>query len=864
LSNIALRVYTNNKKIFNSKKETPLKHERVFVFDTETTTDEYQNLKFGSFVVYSKCVLEKRGIFYNPKCISRSESKILELFCRRNNIPLYNLETFIAEIFYQEVYFKKALCVGFNLSFDLSRLAISYGYTRGNMKGGFSFKLIENSKFPRIKIKHLDSTKAFIRFGKSFWGNFEGYFLDLKTLAVTLTDDKHITLEKACEIFNKRYKKLKNIEHGKITEKYVEYNTIDTLATHELYENLKKELEKYGIQIPITEVYSSASLGKACLEQLGIRPFSEKNHDFPKEILGYVMSAYYGGRSEVKIRKKPIKVTVIDFLSMYPTMFILMELWNLLITKQIETVDDTENIKKFIENITLEDLRNPEIWKKFACIVQVLPENDILPARMGYDENGNAFNIGVNYVTSKIPLWYALPDIIDSKLHTNKTPKILRAIRFLPKEKQKLDKSKILEIEIDPNKENLFKTLIEKREECKNLGEDFRQKALKILANATSYGIFVEINTKSVEKETEVSVNSNEQFISHVKKLEEFGKYFNPIIAVLITSGARLVLAIVEAMLKKHEEVHAFCDTDSMAILSKYVKEIQDFFEPLNPYNFDKPLFKEEKRDVWFYGISAKRYVLYKKYRNRIFIEEGKDKGYSLHGLGHLMNPFRKVKNWYKVIWEDILKLHYNLASTEQFLRKYSDLFAISKFTVSTFVILKRFRELNKGKPYEKQIKPFNFFLVGVGNKTGIKPVSPYSNNPQDVVHKPFIDYESGNVFEGLEYWKSLSDTLWKYVNHRESKLEGDIGILERKHVKVDGIIHIGKETGNMEETGILENPSYTAYQNEDELKEKILKRTSREARIIGLNTETLRKIKNRIVNTKQMRLKRKVLAKLI
>lgn len=267
----------------------------------------------------------------------------------------------------------------------------------------------------------------------------------------------------------------------------------------------------------------------------------------------------------------------------------------------------------------------------------------------------------------------------------------------------------------------------------------------------------------------------------------------------------------------------------------------------MNPYNFDKPLFKEEKRNVWFYGISAKRYVLYRKKSYKIFIEEGEDRGYSLHGLGHLTNPFGNKKNWHKLIWEDILKLYYGLISREQFLKKYSDLFAISQLTVSTFDIMKRFKKLNKGKSYEKQIKPFNFFLVGIGNKDDIKPISPYSNNPQEILHKKFIDYKTGNILKGIEYWKPLSDTLWEYMNHKESKFEGDIGILERKHVYVDEIIHIGKETGNIEEIGILDLPNYAVYQNEEELKEKILRLTTKEARILGLNPETLRQIKKRI-----------------
>lgn len=849
MNKIAVRVYTEQKKTSYKKEDITLTHSRILVFDTETTNDKYQNFKFGSFRIYNGKFLEHIGIFYNSKCVDSKELEILEKYCKKNGIELYKLKEFIEDIFLPQLYQLKTLCVGFNLPFDISRLCIKHSYCRGSMNGGFSFQLSQNKKFPRIKIKHLDSTKSFIKFGKSLYGNFRGYFLDLKTLAVTLTDDKHITLRKACETFKTKRKKLTDISHGIVTEKYIEYNLIDVLATYELYLKMKEELERYEIKIPITEVYSSASLGKACLKQLGVKSFLKANPYFPKKILGYLMSAYYGGRSEVKIRKIPTKVTVIDFLSMYPTMFIMIGSWDLLIADRIKCVDYTNNARKLVEEIKLEGLRKPKMWKKLNAIVQTIPDKDILPARKRYG-NDDTFNIGINYISGK-PIWYTLPDIIASKILTGKSPKILKAIRFIPEGKQNLNKTQILGMKIDPNEENLFKRLIEERNRLKECKEDFRQKALKIVANATSYGIFVEINSRY--KKSKVKIYSNDEFVSEVKKIEYTGKHFNPIIAVMITSGARLVLAIAETLLKKHNRVHAFCDTDSMAVPPKYVKEIQDFFNPLNPYSFDKPLFKEEKKNVLFYGISAKRYVLYQKKDEKFIIKD-----HSLHGLGHLTNPFSGDKDWHKMVWEDILRLHYGMISKSQFLNKYSDLFAISQMSISTFGLMKIFKKLNRGKPYGKQIKPFNFFLIGVGNQSNIKPINNYSDNPQEIVYKKFVDYTTGRILKGSEYWKSLSDILWEYLNHKESKLKGDVGILERKHVNVDSFIHIGKETKNIERVGILDSPDYSIYGSEEELKAKIMKLTSKDARVIGLNEETLRCIKKRIQERKPLRLYRK------
>lgn len=88
-------------------------------------------------------------------------------------------------------------------------------------------------------------------------------------------------------------------------------------------------------------------------------------------------------------------------------------------------------------------------------------------------------------------------------------------------------------------------------------------------------------------------------------------------------------------------------------------------------------------------------------------------------------------------------------------------------------------------------------------------------------------------------------------------------GILERKHIFVDGITYIGKETDNLENNGILDSPKYSICLDEEKLKEKILKLSLREAKILGLNPETLRQIKKRIIENKVLFLRKKTLIKI-
>lgn len=878
---------------------------RILIFDTETTTDRFQNLKFGSFKIYEYGVLRHRGVFYHPEHVfNKKELLILADYCKEKSIKLMTVEEFIDNVFLPEVYDLRTLCVGFNLPFDLSRLARSFGFSRGKMKGGFSFTLSKNKKYPQLRIKHIDSTKAFIQFASSIDKNkrksgFRGNFLDLHTLAFSLTGEKH-SLQSACKLFGTEFSKMAIERHGKITQQYIDYNIRDVDASYSLYLKLKEEFELFGLHnIPITKLYSPASIGKECLRMMGIKPFLAKNNGYiDNEALGYVSTTYYGGRSEVKVRKTPVTVTLLDFTSMYPTMCLLMNLWDFITCDHIEQQqqqDCTGEVTEFVGSIKLEDLQEKETWGRLNAIVQVDADDDnaILPIRAKFG-NKQTFTIGLPRVDTTglaTKPWYALADVVSSKLLTGKTPKIIRAIKFFPVGKQKnmqsinifsdrkinQYKEKIddkinnkIDGKIDPYRENFFKVVIEERKKVQQLQKksnderekiflDKKQKALKLIANSTSYGIFMEINAREQDAK-EITAYGLEKINCRVKKIEEFGKQVNPLVATFITSGARLVLAIVESILARHNAVHAFCDTDSMAVPPQYKKEIQDFFGKLNPYDFDAPLFKVEHENIWFYGISAKRYALYslteKNGQKQIEVVKA-----SSHGLGQFMSPFDKKKNnadWYKEIWLDIVKLHYGMISKEKLYEKYNDSYALAQLTISTPNIMKRFEHINKGKPYEHQIKPFNFYVVGVGNgvdeQTGkpIKPLSPYRKNAQECPYDSFIDYESGKELKGLHYWRPFGDVLRQYISHPESKFDGDVGVLARKHVAIKSAIHIGKESNNLQaEIWGVHDDDYVVYGGDlarlQHYADKLLQAEPKDVRKFGISQQTLYNAKQAI-----------------
>lgn len=784
---------------------------------------------------------------------------------------LFSLEEFI-KIFYLEVYERDTLCIGYNINFDLSRIILDYGHGRYSGKDGFSFKLTKDTTYPRLRVKHLtgrlynvEFTRAKGKYRKK--KTFKGNFLDLSNLACILTDNKSLTLEQACEIFDTPIKKKATEKHGVITPKYIDYNITDVKSTYELFKKLRQEYERYQLGIPTTGIYSAASLGKQALSQLNIKPFMQQNSDFPPEIMGYILSAYFGGRCEDRIRKTPVKVTVLDFFSMYPTVTNLLDLWEFVIADKIQYIDDTENIKRLINEFTFEDAHNRDFWKQLIVLVEIEPDDDILPVRAKYAEEDGTFNIGINCISIKKPLYYFLPDILASKLLTGKSPKIKKAIRFIPEGIQKgLKESEVYGVHVNPKKDNLIKVLVERRQEIKNEMKklpkdsheydvlDAQQRALKFLNNSTTYGINIEMHQQDEEK---LNVFSNIKFESK-GKYEKLGIYFNPVIGASITAGARLLLAIAEKFVMDKGEVHAYMDTDSIFVPPHLANELSHLFDSLNPYDFDKPILEIEDgmEDIWFYGISSKRYCLFHKDGDKITIPDGKKLFYKLHGLGHITNPFsRELKEgdrWHKRFWEDILRVHFHPEELPDILEKYEDYAAISKLSVSTGTILKKFKKMNKGKPFDKQIKPFNFMLVGNGAKASIdgekvKPVAPFNKNPQIVVEKEFIDYNTGNTLQGREYWKPLSDVFLDYIDHPEAKFEGDIGVLQRRHLKPKGCVYIGKEANKIEMQE-LESNHVEIYPDIEKIRKFILDLTPAKAREIGIKyRKTLSDLKDRV-----------------
>jgi hypothetical protein len=297
----------------------------------------------------------------------------------------------------------------------------------------------------------------------------------------------------------------------------------------------------------------------------------------------------------------------------------------------------------------------------------------------------------------------------------------------------------------------------------------------------------------------------------------------------------------------------------------KQVMEIAERFAALNPYdreavpgsilkieedNFDPRTGKQ--RQLYCYAIAAKRYALFLKDTNGdpCLLRKGvnnHDDGYSEHGLGHLLNPIdpeSEDRDWIAQVWLRMIRGALGLPVQRL---AFEDVPAVGRTTVSSPAVMKPLAVLNAGKKYAAQIKPFNFLLTchvkQLGHPTGADPqrfhlIAPYESDPRRWLKMEWIDQYTGNKYaitttdnhggRKTARVKTYGEVLREYEYHPEAKCadadgktceKGSTGLLQRRHIHIDLIKYIGKESNSLEDVdaGLIhsEQSVYTEYTDE-------------------------------------------------
>jgi hypothetical protein len=785
-----LRAYAEAEPAEKRERKLQKPSEWVLVFDTETKDDETQRIQFGTFQLREGDRLEIEGIFVDPDATTEAERDVLKAEAARLNCRLFSRHGFVDRVFFTAAYDGEATVVCFNLPFDTSRLALEarrappvYRRTKKgeirvdrSMVGGFTMTLTEDLRRPNLRVKHVTRRMAFINFAdpgahpkrSRTDRHTRGYYLDLKTLVAALSSKSHSldSLAKLLEVPSKI--PFQNFGRA-IDAEFVGYGLADTQATWRCYQELMRRFSLHGLTKALPHrIYSEASLGKAYLREMGIKPWRQTQPDFDPEIIGSIMSSYFGGRAEIHRRREIVQTLYCDFASMYPTVCTLMGLWRFVIASGMAHEDATTDAQAFLDRTTVADVKRRETWSQLHVLVQVLPEADIFPVRSRYGSEPIA-TIGLNYLSADQPLWFTLADCMASKLLTGKSPKVTKAIRFRPLDPQAALRPIAISgnesYRVHPTHDDFYKRVIDLRRSVKARQKarklegadgaelkrlESEQLALKILANATSYGIFIELNVDDpddVESSIQIHGSAGSRTAKSPKR-ENPGDFFHPLLGTLITGAARLMLAITERLLIDEGLDWVFCDTDSMAFAAPvgtpltefemHVRKVCSWFDALNPYEQPGSILEFEDQNfaidssqgkrlepLFCAAISAKRYALFN------LDDDGEPiiRKASAHGLGHLLSPYEDgpksderesgVRQWQEDFWKEIIKSLRSANPLEVRLDWRPELGhpAVSEYTAATPDLQARFKEFNRDKPYALRVKPFNFLLEFYGKR---------------------------------------------------------------------------------------------------------------------------------------------------
>jgi hypothetical protein len=770
-------------------------------FDTETLTDLSQRLRIGAYQIRQGDRLRAEGLFYDPDAITTDELETLTAYADQHDLALHDRAGFVDRVFFPITYKRRGLLIGFNLPYDLARLAVAHATARAGhaseprrrspskaMRGGFTFKLSENPYWPRVQIKRVGTSAAFIRFAtpdgrhpearnRERGGdadNHRGYILDVATLGKALLG-KRWTLATLADTLQTPHRKLDTDSHGAtITPAYLDYARADVQVTWECHGKLDQRYSTYALSTPAYRIFSEASIGKAHLRDVGLRPWRETQPDVPPEIVATIMETYYGGRSECGIRRVPIPGVYLDFTSQYPTVFVLQGLWRFFTAQGIAWQrEDPVIIQRQLDAITVDDVLDPELWTTLHALVLVQPDGDRLPTRAVYRPSGFGPQTVARAERRDGPAqWWCFADCIASSIETGQAPRVLAVLRFTPLDPQPrlqpIDVAGNPAHRIDPYTDDLIKRLIELRAITKQAMRDAErrgaqelaaeldaiQQGMKIAANATAYGIPIEINVAEHRTKVLVTVHRPDgtHYRCHTKRTEEPGRYFHPLIATLVASGGRLLLQTAITLANHAGGRHVMCDTDGIFIAatpdgrlvpcpggnhqlpngeaaittatwSAVEHDVIGAFERLNPYdpaavpdsilkleteNFDPDT--GEQREIECLSIAAKRYALFRRDADGspVIVGSSDDPKRSRHGLGHLLRPVPEG-DWITDWWTHLLCTELSIPHAEP---AWMSEIAAGQLNITTPHEERNWKTYNQRRPYQQRMRPWNFAMT--------------------------------------------------------------------------------------------------------------------------------------------------------
>ncbi len=574
--------------------------------------------------------LKEQGLILRDDA-SEIDRETAERYAEDHRLIVRTRDEFCRQVLVGESYRLGTLTVAANLPFTLGRLSIGCGPGRGRFHSGFLLRLCAKPWIPRVRVRTVEGEMVFVEWSGYYTDPqhprteppghriFRGRWLDLAQWSTVLCgDDGGGDLAVLCERWGVDADSVSAPLSTVLSEATFDAVSQSLETAWLLFDAMREEWNRWCppcVPLPAPppkpgarpeespdlnpeailphHLHSPASLGKKLFACMGLRGLLEAHPNVPESALGAAMAGFLGGRAEGHILHTVLPVVAYDLTATYPTLGALLNLWSLVTAKRIEMQDVTAETQAILDRVALDDLLRPEPWPGLVVLCRLYPTGDVLPEKAEY-EAGTDPTVGVNPTTvaAGIVRWRWLADLVASKLLTGRAPRIEQALRPVVIETQAdLRPVRFREFGLfDPRRDGycqLLRFRLQVRAEkarAEAQGDVERARALgrlndflKKFENSVGYGIFVQY-TETHRGARVADVWTGDRHFTcplidpktkrRIRPEESPGEFFNPFVAGPITSAARLLLAMMERMVRDAGGTWALMDTDSIQLVS--------------------------------------------------------------------------------------------------------------------------------------------------------------------------------------------------------------------------------------------------------------------------------------------------------
>lgn len=390
-------------------------------------------------------------------------------------------------------------------------------------------------------------------------------------------------------------------------------------ATRQLALAIDRSAEGFDI----SQLRSPGGVGGALLDRMGVAPPHMK-FELPGDAgMEQWMAALRGGWVSAEVPPRwTFPAADVDVRSAFPTVADLIGWWELMTAESVREEVVTASVRKLLalpvpELVSI--LMRPKMWRLFGLtLVTISPDGDLLPvtvARAEGEESERGEHCEMRIVTeSDRPIHVHLFEAVASTVLTGHAPHVLSARRIVPVGRQSnLRPVELWDVKLDPDHDPAD-VLVKLRGALKPTNPRLAA-LLRVVANGMVWGLPAQFNP------------TYRNGSNGLETWERPGPWCYPPLAVSVSAGSRLLLALAEHRIDQYGGRVAYRDTDGLmvpcsrnggtltapngsairAISEIELAEVLDSFKPLRDGDDLWSVKHLARADVW----SSKRYALY-------------------------------------------------------------------------------------------------------------------------------------------------------------------------------------------------------------------------------------------------------------